>query len=58
MNSPSPEAQKILECLQAAVDKALERKRRLGQYAVVWEDNRPVFIGDDAPPETGDACQQ
>ena len=24
----------------------LERKRRLGEYAVVWQDNKPVIIGE------------
>ena len=32
-----------LEALQRAVTKALDRKRRLGQYAVFWEDDRIVF---------------
>lgn len=34
------ETQAILECLDRAVEKALDRKRRLGQYAVVWEDGQ------------------
>lgn len=46
---PSPAALIALECLQRAVAKALEHKRRLGQYAVMWVDNAPVLIGDDAP---------
>lgn len=58
MKTLSPDTQEMLECLQAAVDKALEKKRRLGQYAVIWEDNKPVFIGDDAPQETGGASKQ
>ena len=41
----------VLEALKRAVAKALERKRRLGQYAVVWRDGRPVCIGPDAPAE-------
>ncbi len=40
---------KALEALTRAVAKALERKRRLGQYAVVWREDRPVCIGPDAP---------
>lgn len=39
-NKPSTEAQRGLEALQAAVREALERKRRLGQHAVVWRDGR------------------
>ena len=44
-------ATKGLEALQRAVDQALERKRRLGQYAVFWKDGRVVFVGPDAPKE-------
>lgn len=46
---PSPEALAILKALQDAVTKDLEKKRRLGHYAVIWEDGRPVLFGDDAP---------
>jgi len=48
-STPSPEAQRQLEILRQAVRNALERKRRLGQYAVVWRDGKPVRIGEDAP---------
>jgi hypothetical protein len=27
----------------------LEKKKRLGHYAVLWEDGKPVLIGEDAP---------
>ena len=40
-----------LECLRQAVAEALERKRKLGQYAVFWRDGRVVFEGPDAPEE-------
>ncbi len=40
----------VLDALQRAVAKALDRKRRLGQYAVMWRDGRAVCIGPDAPP--------
>ena len=40
--------QQALEALRKAVANALERKRRLGQYAVVWRDGRPVRIEPDA----------
>lgn len=46
---PSPEALAILKALQEAVGKNLDKKRRLGQYAVIWKDGRPVLVGDDAP---------
>lgn len=46
---PSPKALIALESLRVAVAKALDRKRRLGQYAVMWENGAPVLIGEDAP---------
>ena len=39
----------VLEALRRAVAEALERKRRLGQYAVVWREGRAMCIGPDAP---------
>ena len=44
---PSPQSQRILQVLQQAVSKALDRKRRLGQYAVVWQDGAPVRVGGE-----------
>ena len=38
-----------LDALKRAVAEALERKRRLGHYAVVWRDGRALCIGPDAP---------
>lgn len=49
MKKPSEDTQKILETLQKAVNEALDKKKRLGQYAVIWRDNRPVAIGENAP---------
>ncbi|SEP87535.1 hypothetical protein SAMN05421510_100772 [Nitrosomonas ureae] len=46
---PSKESQVILDSLQKAVTQALERKRRLGHYVVVWREGGPVMIGEDAP---------
>lgn len=40
----------VLDTLKQAVAEALERKRRLGQYAVVWREGHAVCIGPDAPP--------
>ncbi|HOW76943.1 MAG TPA: hypothetical protein P5102_01695 [Candidatus Competibacteraceae bacterium] len=45
----SPEDQQILDALKNAVAEALERKRRLGQYAVVWRDGRSVILGEESP---------
>lgn len=46
---PSPAGQKQLETLRQAVSRTLEKKRRLGQYAVTWKDGKPVISGEDAP---------
>ena len=45
----SPGAQAMLDSLRLAVYKALERKRRLGQYAVIWQEGAPMLIGEDVP---------
>ena len=47
MKSTPIETQKILESLKTAVSQALEKKKRLGKYAVVWIDNSPAVIKDD-----------
>ena len=46
-STPSPEGQRQLDTLRQAVGKALEKKRRLGQYAVIWKDGKPVIAGED-----------
>lgn len=45
----SREGQRALETLQKAVKQTLEKKKRLGQYAVTWQDGKPVITGDDVP---------
>jgi hypothetical protein len=47
--SPASDPQAILQSLRRAVNNALERKRRLQHYIVVWADHRPHCIGPDAP---------
>lgn len=51
--TPTPDAdtQAMLDSLRLAVAKTLERKRRLGHYAVLWDGNKPVLVGEDAPTE-------
>lgn len=44
--------QQALEALKKAVANALERKRRLGHYAVVWRDGRMVRL---SPEQIGSA---
>lgn len=47
-NSPSKEGQIILDSLQKAVSNALDKKRRLGQYAVVWKNGNPSMTNEDS----------
>ena len=47
MKTPSPESERMLETLQQAVNKALDRKRRLGQYAIIWKNGKPVVLEAD-----------
>ena len=49
--TPSKEGQLLLKTLQRAVTQALDKKKRLGHYAVVWRDGKPVVTGEDAPRE-------
>lgn len=43
----SPQALAMLNALRSAVHKALIRKRRLGQYAVIWQNGRPIKTAGD-----------
>ncbi len=52
MENISPDVLIILDSLKKAVAEALDRKQRLGQYAVVWRDGKPAFIGDELPKST------
>jgi hypothetical protein len=54
-SAPSPEALQMLEALRQSVAKTLERKRRLGHYAVIWQNGKPVLTGEDAPSTTENA---
>jgi hypothetical protein len=42
-NQPSEEALAALSALQTAVSNALERKQKLGQYAVIWKNDKVVL---------------
>lgn len=53
MNPISSEDQQTLDCLRSAVAEALDRKRRLGQYAVIWRDGQPVILGNESPSKSG-----
>ena len=54
MKTIPEEDQRALDALQAAVTEELDKKRRLGHYAVVWQDGKPVAIGEDAPEPLSD----
>lgn len=47
----SAEGRKALEALRRSVAQALDRKRRLGHYVVIWKDGKPLATGDDLPRE-------
>jgi len=44
MSTLSADDQRALDALRSAVAEALERKRRLGQYAVIWRNGQAVRI--------------
>jgi hypothetical protein len=44
MSTVSIETQQALDALRSAVAEALQRKRRLGQYAGIWRDGQIVRI--------------
>jgi len=46
--TPSEEGRVMLDTLKQAVSHALEKKRRLGQYAVIWKEGKPVRLGDES----------
>ncbi len=42
--SLSPEAAQNLDALDRAVEEALDRKRKPGQYWVEWDGEKPVKV--------------
>jgi len=47
--TPSQDSQAMLDTLRTAVNKTLDKKKRLGQYAVVWSGDKAVLVGEDRP---------
>jgi len=45
----SEQSKIILNALKQSSSNELEKKRRLGQYAVHWENGQVVYKGEDAP---------
>ena len=52
MTTVSDDTLQILETLKKVATKTLEKKRRLGQYAVIWRDGKATAVGKDAPQES------
>jgi hypothetical protein len=50
MITASQQARETLEILRVAVTEELQRKKRLGHYAVIWQDGKPVVIGAENDP--------
>ena len=48
---PTSRSIEILNTLRTVAAETLEKKKRLGQYAVIWDNDKPVLIGDDKPKE-------
>ncbi len=48
----SPEAGQTLDALNRAVEEAMVRKRKLGQYWVEWDGERPVKVYPENPIDT------
>lgn len=42
-------SQILLDTLKRVATRTLERKRRLGHYAMLWKDGKLVLRGEDAP---------
>jgi hypothetical protein len=53
--APSEAALQGLRALRQAVGQALDRKRRLGQYAVIWEDGQVRTLLPEALPSWPEA---
>lgn len=51
MTQISQDTQIMWDTLKKVAADTLERKRRLGHYAVIWQDGKPVAIGEDAPSD-------
>ena len=50
MTTRSVKNQHTLDALRRAVTEALDRKRRLGEYAVIWRDGQVVRLEADELP--------
>ena len=53
MKQQTPDSEALLKALTDAVAQTLERKRKLGHYAVLWEKGEIRVEGEDAPAVYG-----
>ncbi|USR92216.1 hypothetical protein NEA10_05690 [Phormidium yuhuli AB48] len=53
MNETQRLSQQAKEVLKRAVVKALEKKQRLGQYAVIYQNGRVMHLEPDEIAEKG-----
>ena len=42
MNTIPEDTQKMLDTLKKVATETLDRKQRLGEYAVIWKNGKPV----------------
>ena len=49
MTEAETQAQLAVQSLRESVKEALERKRRLGEYMVIWRDGKPVRLTQTSP---------
>ncbi len=47
MTALQQHSRQVRESLRRAVSKAMETKRRLGQYAVIYRDGKPVRLNPE-----------
>jgi len=50
----SPEARQTLESLNRAVEEALDRKRKLGQYWIEWDGEKAFKVWPDGRREAAE----
>ncbi len=50
----SPEARQTLDGLNRAVEEALDRKRKLGQYWIEWDGEKAVKVWPDGRREAAE----
>jgi len=46
---PSEHSELVFNALKRATSNEIEKKRRLGQNVVLWENDAIVYKGEDAP---------